>query len=830
MTMSLSRFMPYLFLIAFGVLVYAPLLFFGYAFSGEEQTGFYYVISSYVERSIESGKPMVWIQNYYGGLPASLDQFVSAWYPVNRILFSLFDFFTAHHASIALATIAGLLLSYWFGRLQGWLRSTSLCLAFLYFSATTFSWLWIGTTTAHSFAILPGLLVALQLGHSQKRYALAIVIGSLSLGVGFLAGFMQIVFYDYVVAGLYALFLDWSHFSKEKPLVRNFPSSYLYAAITFGGLAIGFMQVYPSVELIDLTIRTGSYAAQHAITPYPTEFLATLLPPYASIPFFGGGASAGFYLTPLGLIAAILCLLYARSRMVLFFAGTYVLVSAFAWHIPPFGWINEHLPPFSHMGGNFRWIVAASFPIAFIGAAGIQALLQSPERFSRKAHNVIVALIAGLSFAFILGSITLSFIAKYVAQSPTTLQSLITWYTGGRTLAYPPEHYLAVLSNAIADVTHAFSLANPRFFFGVALWVLAGCVFALIFYTARGRTFRTQIVLSYVLVATIGVAILQWTDFVPAAIYRNEPGLIAAMKAREAHSHDYRFMAYIVGDGAFLKLASSTRTVEESASIQMQTLSNNMNLYFDVDRMDGMAPYRTLRHNRLLDTVVGYGEAAFVFDDTSPNLATGALDQLYNRDVQKKSTIEEKLKDFPKRLPLLSMMNVKYVYSPFVLEGVTRIATVPVYKGDTPVFDLYLYENPSVLPRIYAAQARFVMSEREALLGVIATQDFKKESWIECNDCETLPPAKADITIERYDSGVIEFTVTTDKPTWVIVSESTFPGWKATIDGTPTTIYTANYLFQAVKIPEGEHHVALSYSDVAAQLLSSSLNVFHTDQ
>lgn len=821
MIMALSRYLPFFILCAFGVLVYAPLLFLGYAFSGEEQTGFYYAISSYVQQSIESGKPMVWIQNYYGGLPASLDQFVSAWYPVNRVLFSLFDFFTAHHLSIAFATIAGLLLSYWFGRLQGWLRSTSICLALLYLSATTFAWLWIGTTTAHSFAILPGLLLAIHYAATERRYVLAILGGGTALGVGFLAGFMQIVFYDYVIAGLYALFLDWSRYSKDTSIFKNFYSSYLYAAITLGGLAIGFLQLYPSASLIDLTIRTGSYATQHAITPYPTEFLALLLPPYASIPFFGGGSSAGFYLTPLGLIAALIGLLYARTRASVFFAAVYVVLSAFAWHIPPFGWINEHVPPFSHMGGNFRWIVAASFPIAFLGAAGIEGLLRSPDRIPRRIQNYILAVCVLISAAFFTGSIVLSMLAKHVIASPAYLETMIQWYTGGRTLLYPADHYTAVLTKAILDVANAFSLHNPRFLFGFLLWPLAAIVFGLIVYSARGRAYRTYLVTAYIGLASFGVAALQWNDFVPQHIYTQEPALISLMKEREHNRYDYRFMAYIVGDGAFLKLASSTRTVEEAASIQMQTLSNNVNLYFGVDRMDGMAPYRTLRHNQLLDTVVGYGEAAFVLDDESPNLATSALDQLYNRDVQKKSTVEEKLKDFSKRLPLLSMMNVKYVYSPFELEGVERIATVPVYKGASPAFNLYVYENPKVLPRVYAAQTRFATSERDALLQVIATKDFKKESWIECIGCETLPPAKADIAIERYDSGVIKFTVTTDKPTWVIVSESAFPGWKATIDDADTPIYTANYLFQAVKIPEGKHAVRFVYQDVAIQKIGS---------
>ena len=114
--------------------------------------------------------------------------------------------------------------------------------------------------------------------------------------------------------------------------------------------------------------------------------------------------------------------------------------------------------------------------------------------------------------------------------------------------------------------------------------------------------------------------------------------------------------------------------------MHMQALVNNTNLYFGIERMDGMEPYRTLRHNHLLNTVIAYDWAAWAFDDASAELATSPLDQLYNRNVQKKVAIEDKLADLPKRLPLLSMMNVKYIYSPFPLEDVSLklLAEIPV--------------------------------------------------------------------------------------------------------------------------------------------------------
>lgn len=822
-----ARFGPHLLLVLFSVFIFAPVLFENMVFFGEEQIGFYYAISYYVHEALQSGNPMVWIANYYGGTPASLDQFVSAWYPLNRILFTLFDTFTAHHLSMTIAIAVGLIASYLFGRARGLLTSTSLMLALMYFLATTYAWLLIGTTAAHSFAILPLLLLALTMA-ARERYITAIVLGGLSLGVGFLAGFMQIVFYDYVIAGLYALFLDWTRYPRERFFVRNLTISYTYAAITFLGLIVGFMQFYPSASLIDLTIRTSSYAAQHATHPYPSEFISLFLPPYLSVPFFGGGSSAGFYIGVIGFISALLGLTYYRTRESIFFAAVYALIAAFAFHIPPFGWINEHLPPFSHMGGNFRWMVAAAFPIAFLGAAGIEGYLRNPGAIPRHILKRIILAILAISGTLILGSVAVAIAAEYIAASPARLNALLKWYVEGRALSFPHEHYIAILTSALSDFARAFSLTNPRFLFGTLLWITAAAIFAL---QLKGRRqYHAAFFVAFTLVTAGGTTMLQWNELVSRDLYA-EPALAKIIRAQGDARHDYRVMGYIVGDGSFLNLASKRKlSEEEMTSLQMQTLANNTSIYFGFDRMDGMEPYRTLRHNHLLDTVIAYGPATYVFDDESPALATSPLDQLYNRDVQKKVSVEEKIKDLSKRVPLLSMMNVKYLYSPFELVDprLEAIAHIPITAGSGG-YTMNLYENTDVLPRVYAAKdVQFAATEREALIGVIREKDFSKRTWIECTTCEN-NSGTAEIAITRYDPGSIAITVDAKDDVWLIVSESSFPGWKATIDGIETPIYTANYLFQAIRVPRGEHHITLTYGDVAVQLLSS-LNIFHTDR
>jgi len=45
----------------------------------------------------------------------------------------------------------------------------------------------------------------------------------------------------------------------------------------------------------------------------------------------------------------------------------------------------------------------------------------------------------------------------------------------------------------------------------------------------------------------------------------------------------------------------------------------------------------------------------------------------------------------------------------------------------------------------------------------------------------------------------------------LILSEVDYPGWRATVDGTPARLVRADYLLRALCVPAGEHQVVLVY-------------------
>jgi hypothetical protein len=65
--------------------------------------------------------------------------------------------------------------------------------------------------------------------------------------------------------------------------------------------------------------------------------------------------------------------------------------------------------------------------------------------------------------------------------------------------------------------------------------------------------------------------------------------------------------------------------------------------------------------------------------------------------------------------------------------------------------------------------------------------------------------------VREYTPGHIAVDVNASRPALLVVAESYYPGWKATLDGRPVEILRTNYLSQGVVVPQGTHRVVLSY-------------------
>jgi hypothetical protein len=74
------------------------------------------------------------------------------------------------------------------------------------------------------------------------------------------------------------------------------------------------------------------------------------------------------------------------------------------------------------------------------------------------------------------------------------------------------------------------------------------------------------------------------------------------------------------------------------------------------------------------------------------------------------------------------------------------------------------------------------------------------------------PTATGKITIQKEEPGKLTMLSESDTAGFLMIADTWYPGWVATIDGKATTVLRADYLFQGLSIEKGSHQVELRYS------------------
>ncbi len=89
------------------------------------------------------------------------------------------------------------------------------------------------------------------------------------------------------------------------------------------------------------------------------------------------------------------------------------------------------------------------------------------------------------------------------------------------------------------------------------------------------------------------------------------------------------------------------------------------------------------------------------------------------------------------------------------------------------------------------------------------------------------PAARGTVAVRRIQANGLEIDVETETDALLVIGEWRYPGWQATLDGSPAPLYAANYAFQALVVPPGKHTVILRFLPIVVfvGLLLSGLSV-----
>ena len=124
------------------------------------------------------------------------------------------------------------------------------------------------------------------------------------------------------------------------------------------------------------------------------------------------------------------------------------------------------------------------------------------------------------------------------------------------------------------------------------------------------------------------------------------------------------------------------------------------------------------------------------------------------------------------------------------------------------------YRNNATQPRFFLVDkvrwADNATTSRQLLSGLVReTGGLRTTAVVEG------PPAPVtsggEVRVVRYGSNRVELETRAAGPSYLVTSETDYPGWRATIDGQVVPIRSTNYAFRGLAVPAGTHRVVMEF-------------------
>jgi len=151
----------------------------------------------------------------------------------------------------------------------------------------------------------------------------------------------------------------------------------------------------------------------------------------------------------------------------------------------------------------------------------------------------------------------------------------------------------------------------------------------------------------------------------------------------------------------------------------------------------------------------------------------------------------------------LALFNVEFVISSLAAGNVRGLAGREIYRDEMNGLAVYRVERrpraywvPSVVTASSEAEAMSLLGEVDLLQTVILTTDDDFEPG---ESSFSLVPA----SVVDYQPDLVRLRVIAPSSGWLVLSDRFYPGWTASVDGSPTPVYIANVLTRAVRVPAG---------------------------
>ncbi len=780
------------------LIIFYPFLFDKQIFAnGDVVLQYYPYWSFFQENFFINYQVPFWQSNMLAGYPLYASLVGGFFYPLNWLLFKLFSFISAYNWLIFIDFLLLGFSTYWLGRVLKLLRIPSLIVALTFvFSQFIFSFEG-NIIICHFYFILPILFLSIyKIYYKKYKY---ILLGGFCLGIGWLIGQLQFIIYIITATFFFALFLDWLNWNNIKRWFNQGKVIKSFILIILISLIIGSFQLISTYELIEISNRTDLTYSQANVNSLNIADLFNFILPNFNLPYFGSSGNI-LYISFLSLFFALIAIFYyiKKNKFILFFSFLFLFSLIASFKYSPIFWLLHQLPVFESFRVPSRWMFLGIFSLSILAGFGCQFLYleKIKEKFTkilRLIKYLVLVIILLIFISTIISNIYGEKIISLIQNKIVTEQFLQTHHLS-------EEHYLNIIQISISQAFNNFNLLDIKIWLPIIFAIFSIIIIGL--YLKNKIDKNKFLIISLLLIIFSGLLIFGRSfDSLPDEFLLNQPKTVQFIKS-QGDTESFRIYSLFGGLSEFTKLSSPyNSSFLESIDFNKEMINPNLNILYNIDSIDGYDNLMPKRHSRLLAYL---GSERSTFGE---------------KLVDEKITIEEKISKFLSRLSLLSMSNVKYIISSDKLNN-QKLRLVFNTKTTSYKIPVYIYENLDMIPRIYFAKnVKFIDKDEVKNFNLLINPeiDFNKTTFIECSQCEDNlieNDSFLEINIEEYKKGLLKLKVNIEESKWLVFSESNLSAWQATIDVRLTKIYTANYLFQAIEVPAGEHEIKFRYQGV----------------
>lgn len=262
--------------------------------------------------------------------------------------------------------------------------------------------------------------------------------------------------------------------------------------------------------------------------------------------------------------------------------------------------------------------------------------------------------------------------------------------------------------------------------------------------------------------------------------------LIIALLVFDLFRFGWKFLPFTKSEYLYPKTATINFLTKNTQNYRvMETdsriLPPNFSIMYKIQSVDGYDPLYLQR----------YGELMAAIGRNKPDISTPFG---FNRIITPQGYSS----------PIFSFLGVKYVLS--VEELNTGGFNKVFEEGSTKV-----YQSPTVLNRAFFIGKTIAAKDKQEAINLMFDNKFplKFRAVVEGGDSQSLSRdwsvGKSQIT--KYEENRVEISTDNKGEGFLILTDSYYPTWKATIDGKLTKIYLTDYNFRGILIPKGEHKV-----------------------